>query len=283
MLSYRHAFHAGNFADVLKHLVLLRALEALRRKDKPFFALDTHGGAGLYDLQAAAASRNREFETGIAALASGAGPPPEVEAYLCLVRQANGGSPALKRYPGSPWFIRARLRERDRLLVCERHPAEAPALRAALAGDPRVEVQAGDGYAALARALPPRERRGLVLIDPAFEQPGELQRMDRALREAAARWATGVYLLWYPLTQRLPVARWQRELAESGPERLLAVELSVLPADHPVGLNGSGVLVVNPPWRLDAELRELLPWVWRTLDPAGRGGWRVEWLRGEES
>jgi 23S rRNA (adenine2030-N6)-methyltransferase len=279
VLSYRHGFHAGNFADVVKHVVLIELLQALARKPAPCFVLDTHAGAGCYDLAAPAATR-REHEQGIARLWRPDGAcPAAVGRYLELVRAANAPDAAQpRRYPGSPWIERASLRAHDRLVCCELHPADYAALREVLGGDPRVELRHADGYAALAALLPPRERRGLVLVDPAYERRDELDRLLAGLESGLERFAHGLFVLWYPIARTVAAARLHAAVAAGGARKVLRVELCVRPDDHPLGLNGSGLLIVNPPHRSADALSEDLRWLHPRLAPEGGGRVRVDWL-----
>ena len=280
-MNYRHAYHAGNFADVLKHVVLMMLVEHLKKKPAPFFYLDTHAGRGLYDLSEAQAQRSGEYKGGIGLLleAPAASLPPELAAYLGLVRASAGkGHSAITAYPGSPLIVARLRRAEDRLVLAETLPKEAAALRDALGRARRVSVIEGDGYAALKAQLPPRENRGLVLIDPPYESDAEFDRVLAGLELARGRWPTGTFCVWYPLTDRAGPLRFRRDLAQSGLSRVLDVRLSVLPADAQVGLAGAGLVIVNPPWQLDARLKELLPVLHRLLSPEGHGGFEVEWL-----
>ena len=279
MLSYRHGFHAGLHADVFKHLVVSLAVRALLGKEKPFFYLDTHAGAGRYHLGSEMARKNREYETGIGRLWNEANPPPAVREYLALVRITNPGR-ELRWYPGSPRIVRPLLRPRDRMVLCERHPSEARRLAAEFAGDRQVQVQPGDGYQALKALLPPLERRGLVLIDPAYELKDERRRLLEAIEAGYRRWATGMFAVWYPIQDRATAGDFLRRLARMGISKMLVAELTVQP-DEPFRLNGSGMVVVNPPWRLDERLNETLPWLWEKLAIEGQGSYRVEWLAGD--
>jgi 23S rRNA (adenine2030-N6)-methyltransferase len=280
-MNYRHAYHAGNFADVLKHVVLMMLVEHLKKKPAPFFYLDTHAGRGLYDLSEAQAQRSGEYKGGIGLLleAPAASLPPELAAYLGLVRASAGkGHSAITAYPGSPLIVARLRRAEDRLVLAETLPKEAAALRDALGRARRVSVIEGDGYAALKAQLPPRENRGLVLIDPPYESDAEFDRVLAGLELARGRWPTGTFCVWYPLTDRAGPLRFRRDLEQSGLSRVLDVRLSVLPADAQVGLAGAGLVIVNPPWQLDARLKELLPVLHRLLSPEGHGGFEVEWL-----
>lgn len=250
-MNYRHHFHAGNIADVFKHLVLTRVLEALRLKETPFCVIDTHAGSGLYRLQAPG-----EFEQGIGRLWPARPQWPQLSAYFGLLDSLNGGR--LNVYPGSPWIIRALLRPQDRAVFIERHPDEAAALRDNLHGSRGITINEADAWAALKGLVPPRENRGLVFIDPPYEQPDEYDQVARALRVAHPRWRNGQYLVWYPVKARRPVEKLQEAVRALGAEAL-AVELLTLPEDVPNRLNGSGVILINPPWKLEETLRALLP------------------------
>jgi 23S rRNA (adenine2030-N6)-methyltransferase len=279
-MNYRHAFHAGNFADVMKHAALCLMLAALSRKDKPFFVLDTHAGIGAYDLAAGEAGRTGEYLGGIARVLDAADPPAELMPYLELVRGMNpdGG---LRHYPGSPEVTVRMMRATDRLAAVELHPADVDLLRRRYGRDRRVGVHHLDGHVAAKGLLPPPERRGLVLIDPPFEEKDELARLTRTLAGIRKRWAGGTVAVWYPIKDQGPVAQFHRAACAAGAPPTLAVELLVHPCDTPFRLNGSGLLVINPPWRFDQQMTALLPWLAETLAP-GRGGWRVDWLVAED-
>ena len=251
-MNYRHLFHAGNVADVFKHLVLIRVLEALRLKQTPFCVIDTHAGSGLYRLQAPG-----EFEQGIGRLWPVRPQWPQLAAYFELLATLNNHN-GLNAYPGSPWIIRALLRPQDRAVFIERHPQEAAALRDNLRGSRGTTINEADAWAALKGLVPPRENRGLVFIDPPYEKPDEFEQVTRALRAAHPRWRNGQYLVWYPIKARRPVEKLHEAVRALGAEAL-AIELLTLPEDVPQRLNGSGVILVNPPWRLEETLRALLP------------------------
>jgi 23S rRNA (adenine2030-N6)-methyltransferase len=279
-VKYRHACHAGNFADVPKHVALVATLERLLQKERPLFLLDTHAGRGQYQLDPGAG----EAGGGILRLAATAAPgmPEPVARYLGIVRQFNGGAAELRLYPGSPAIATSMLREQDRAALCELVPAEAGALRALFRHDPRIGVHCRDGFEAVRALLPPREQRGLLLIDPPYEETGEdFHRVAESLAEAAARWPQGTLAAWYPIKQGAQSARFLRGLAQSGLKRLLAAELCVHPDDSRAGLNGSGVVLVNPPFQLDLGLRASFAWLHRVLSPQGAGRTRVELLAGE--
>lgn len=280
MLSYRHGFHAGNFADVLKHAVLAQIVRSLLRKPAPFFYLDTHAGGGRYDLESAMAKQNREHRSGIERLWKLPSVPPELEDYLAAVRALNPGG-RLRLYPGSPLIVRHFLRGGDRMALCELHGAEIQSLRSLFGGERRITVNQIDGYQGLKAFLPPPERRGLVLCDPPFELRNERERMAEAAAAAWKRWPTGIFAYWYPIQDRRTADWMRRKFRQTGIDRLLAMELSVLPETGEKGMSGTGMIVVNPPWRLDEHMKTLLPWLHATLSPQGEGGWRLDWLAGE--
>jgi 23S rRNA (adenine2030-N6)-methyltransferase len=283
-MNYRHAFHAGNFADVLKHVVLMMLIEHLKKKPAPFFYLDTHAGGGRYDLSQGESQRSGEYKHGIGRVLEfpEAALPREVAAYARLVRSCAGpGRSAITAYPGSPTIVAQLRRATDRMVMAETHAREAQNLRAEFARERLSAVLEGDGYAAMKAELPPREKRGLVLIDPPFESDGEFDQVLAALKMAHERWPTGMYCVWYPLTERAAPQRFRRELERTGIRKVLNVTLSVLPDDSPAGMRGAGLLLINPPWQLDERLAELLPDLHRLLVPEGTGGTGVEWWVGE--
>jgi 23S rRNA (adenine2030-N6)-methyltransferase len=266
-VNYRHGYHAGNFADVLKHLALVELLRLLTGKDKKLFVLDTHAGAGGYDLAGALASRTGEAEVGVVRLMAAArrGAPAAVSRYLAAVaaydRKFGPAGSALRRYPGSPRLVRAALRPIDRFVACELHPQEALSLKREFAGDQAVEVRQADGYHALKALLPPVERRGLVLIDPPFEAADEFGQLDRAVKQALRRFAIGCYAIWYPIKDDGAVAGFIAGLAG-----LKATTLELrLPASAEGKLSACGLAVINPPWKFEEAMAEALPWVGSAL------------------
>jgi 23S rRNA (adenine2030-N6)-methyltransferase len=269
-MNYRHAYHAGNFADVLKHVVLTRVIEYLKRKPAPLRIVDTHAGSGCYALHSEEAAKTGEWQAGIGRLlGSDARPlPAQVAAllspYLDAVRAENDAG-ALGRYPGSPLLACRLMRADDRLVANELHPEEHAALTANIGRDRRAKVLQLDGWLALKSQLPPRERRGVVLIDPPFEQDGELARMAQGLAEGLQRFATGVYLAWYPIKDPKPIARFHRDLVSLPVARLLRIELMLRRPTDLDRLNGCGLIVANPPHVLEAELARILPVLARRL------------------
>jgi 23S rRNA (adenine2030-N6)-methyltransferase len=280
-MNYRHAFHAGSFADVLKHAVLVRALRHLSEKAAPFRLIDTHAGAGRYDLCGAEAARTGEWQGGIAKLFDD---PPGGEAgallepYLAVIRAENAEG-GLRYYPGSPRIAQALCRPQDRLIFCESEPGARKALAVALGREPRAQVSELDGWTALKALLPPPERRGLVLVDPPFEAPDEFERIVDGLAEAHRRFAGGSYLLWYAIKEPREVERFCRSVARLGVAKILRLELSVSAPRPDAPLAGCGLIAVNPPWTLEAEMRVLLPALFHRLGRAG-GGFRIDRLAG---
>jgi len=281
-MNYRHAFHAGNFADVIKHIVLARIITYLQDKPGAFRVIDTHAGAGLYDLESDEARRSGEWLTGIARLMQARLSNDAValaKPYLDIVRAYNPKG-ELKAYPGSPLITRGLLRPQDRLVACELEPKARKALIGVLRRDEQARVVDLDGWVALPAFVPPKERRGLVLIDPPFEQPDEFARLEQALAAAHRKWPTGVFLIWYPLKDARGTQAFGRSLARLNIPRILRAELTVAPAPDAQKLAGSGLIVVNPPWTLADELAVLLPTLARVF--AGtQGRSRLDWLAGE--
>lgn len=277
MLSYRHGFHAGNFADVFKHAVLCLLVQAQLRKDKPFLYLDTHAGAGRYDLGSVMAKKNREFAGGIARVWERADAPPLLQPYLDAVA-AHNGADGVRIYPGSPLLVRHFLRPKDRMALCELHTKEVEYLQDTFRGDRQVTVQLLNGYSGLKALLPPPERRGLVLIDPAFELKTERGQLLEALAAAHKRFASGVYAIWYPIQDRHTLDWFRKQLLRSGIRNILAAELRIFNEDLPLRLNGTGMIIINPPWQLDEQLQTLGPWLWQALSAEGAGGFQLDWL-----
>jgi 23S rRNA (adenine2030-N6)-methyltransferase len=283
-MNYRHAFHAGNHADVLKHVVLLAVCDALARKPAPCFALDTHAGRGLYALDADAAQRTGEADDGVAKLLATPTSDPCIARYLDATRacRAAHGEHA---YPGSPWLLAHALRADDRIACCELQPDEAAALKANFRDDPRVAVHQRDGYAALKALLPPRAgkmkfARGLVLVDPPYEaQLDEFDAALSALRDGLARWPQACYVLWYPIKQRRALQPFYRDAAALPAKSALLVELLVRADDSPLRMNGSGLLLLNPPWQLEAALGPALDTLRTGLGEAGASS-GLRWLAG---
>jgi 23S rRNA (adenine2030-N6)-methyltransferase len=265
MLAYRHAFHAGNHADVLKHLVLTQVLRYLGEKDKPYTVVDTHAGAGGYSLQGRYANKKHEYEEGIARLWSRDDLPPPVAEYVQKVREFNGGG-ALEQYPGSPALAQMLMRPADRLRLYELHPTDHRILEAFLGKRPHTQVGMSDGFAALKAELPPPSRRGMVLIDPSYELKSDYAKVLTAVREALQRFADGVVLVWIPQLQLVEAAqlphRLQAAADNAAPKGWLHARLTVAQADERgFGLVGSSMFVINPPHLLHGVLKDTLPWL----------------------
>jgi 23S rRNA (adenine2030-N6)-methyltransferase len=282
-MNYRHAFHAGNFADVVKHAVLTRLLLHLCGKPAAFRAIDTHAGAGLYDLSGPEAGRSGEWRNGIERLLGArtdGALRPLLAPYLDAVAACNPLG-RLTTYPGSPMLVRAFLRAQDRLVACELEPNAAACLKRNIGQDRRIKVVAIDGWMALSAYVPPKERRGLALIDPPFEDSGDFPRLAQALEIAHHKWANGTYLLWYPIKAREQPDALARRLRRSGVGKILRAEVSIAPPVDPSRLFGCGLIVVNPPWTLEQELQVMLPELARILAGSDRGGSRTDWISGE--
>jgi len=285
-MNYRHAYHAGNFADVFKHVVLARIIEYLKRKEQAFRVIDTHAGIGRYDLAGTEAGKTAEWKQGIARLtetSAGAIPPDTAELlapYLDVIRAENTDGD-LKTYPGSPLLARSLMRKQDRLSAIELHPDDARVLSELFAGDHQVRVIHLDGWLALGAHLPPKEKRGLVLVDPPFEKAGEFDRLVDGLAKAHKRFSGGTYALWYPVKDRQEVKRFVSRLHETGIPKILRLELAIRPPSPAPRLDGSGMIIVNPPYTLENEMKLLLPCLTELLAEAKGGSFTIEWVRGE--
>jgi 23S rRNA (adenine2030-N6)-methyltransferase len=279
-VNYQHAFHAGNFADVHKHAVLARILSYLKAKPAAFRVIDTHAGAGRYDLRSAEASRGGEWQDGIGRLLGR--PLPDalqtlLAPYLDVVQNLNSGG-TLRVYPGSPLIALALIRPQDRLIACELEPRAAAALKGVLR-DRRATVLALDGWTALGAYVPPKERRGLLLIDPPFEDAADFMRLSAVLVAAHRKWPTGIYMLWYPIKERAAPDALARRLQRLAVPKVLRSELTLGPPRAQAGLVGSGLIVVNPPFTLEPELRLLMPALGGMLSP--QAACRLDWLAPE--
>ena len=281
-MNYRHEFHAGNFADVVKHAVLARIVSYLREKPAPFRVLDTHGGAGLYDLGGAEAARTGEWREGIGRLLRAKLAPnirdllaPYLDAVVALNPDGR-----MRFYPGSPLLVRAWLRPGDRLTACELAPHAAAALGENLKSSTRAKAVAIDGWIALSAYIPPKERRGLVLIDPPYEAPDEFSRLAEALQKAHRKWPGGIYLLWYPIKDRTGPDALAKRLKAQGIAKILRAEMTLAQVPASDRLMGTGLIVVNPPWTLEGQLAALLPALVDVIAP-GPGRFSLDWLARE--
>jgi 23S rRNA (adenine2030-N6)-methyltransferase len=276
MLAYRHAFHAGNHGDVLKHIVLMLVLRYMNQKEKGWRFVDTHAGAGGYSLHSTYAKKNGEYTQGVGRLWGRTDVPAPVADYLDLIRQFNGGS-TLKQYPGSPAIANALCREQDQLRLFEMHPTDYRVLASYLAEEPGVEVKMSDGFEGLKSRLPPPTRRGVVLMDPSYELDRDYSRVVTALRDGMQRFAEGTFMVWYPLVGKLPAVQLPKRLKALAPKRWVHARLTVQPFDaRGFGMAGSGVFIINPPHTLHAELNSLLPWLHEALKQFDGGGWVLE-------
>lgn len=277
MLSYRHAFHAGNHADVLKHVVLLELLDYYNRKDKPWFYVDTHAGGGCYALDSEHPSKNAEFAGGIGRLWERDDLPAPLAAYVAAVRQFNPHG-RLLFYPGSPALAMTRARPQDRLRLFELHPADFESLQRTFNGEAeRVQVRQVDGFGALKALLPPPSRRSVVLIDPPYEVKEDYRRVVDTVKDAMRRFPTGTYAIWYPMLSRPEARQLPERLADLGAESWLDVRLSVRkPSKEGFGMFGSGMFIVNPPWILPERLEATMPWLVENLGEDGGAGFDLE-------
>lgn len=279
-MNYRHAYHAGNFADVVKHAVLALVLDYLKRKEAAFRVIDTHSGIGLYDLASDEAQRTGEWHAGIGRLldASFSG---EAAALLAPYLEAVSATKGLfmpTAYPGSPLIAQHLSRAQDKMIFVEKHPRDVVTLKQNMAGDDRAKVIELDGWTALKAYIPPPERRGLVLIDPPFEVPDEFEVMAQNVIKAHRKWPTGLYALWYPLKNKGASARFRQTMRDSGISRILCAELRVREELDQGVFAGSGLVLINPPFVLEEQLNVLLPELLSVLHQTAGGGWSVTWL-----
>lgn len=276
MLSYRHSFHAGNHADVLKHIVQSLILNSLQQKEKPFVYHDTHSGVGRYDLTHEWSEKTGEYKQGIARIWQQDNIPAELYSYLDAIRQLNQGE-TLRYYPGSPRVARAHLREQDRMVLTELHPSDYPLLEQEFHRDRQVSIYKEDGFARLKASLPPQERRGLVLIDPPYELAKEYRDVVRAIAQSYKRWATGIYAIWYPVVNRCDIDDMLEGLQGLEIRKILQIELGVAPDTNERGMTASGMIVINPPWTLESQMQTILPFLKQAIAPA-TGHYKVEWV-----
>ncbi len=279
-MNYRHSYHAGSFTDVFKHSILVSLIQALQRKETAICYLDTHAGAGYYDLFSEEAQKSKEFQGGISQLFQIKKPPALIKQYLNCIQMVNAHlthseMPILRYYPGSPDIMRYFLREQDRMILTELHPQEYQLLKNYFADSKRINVHLLNGYQGLKAFLPPKERRGLILIDPPYEKPNELDGLIPTLSTLLKQFATGVYALWYPIKNRLIIDKLHCALKKVVQCPTLITELSIYPEDSAQHLNGCGMAIINPPWQLDTQILEYLPWLWKTLSLHGQGQYRV--------
>ncbi|EMP4394723.1 23S rRNA (adenine(2030)-N(6))-methyltransferase RlmJ [Vibrio fluvialis] len=276
MLSYRHSFHAGNHADVVKHIVQSLILSALQQKDKPFVYHDTHSGVGRYDLTHEWSEKTGEYKQGIARLWQQTEVPEDIHSYLDAIKALNDNG-ELRYYPGSPRVARAHLRSHDRMVLTELHPSDHPLLEQEFHRDRQVAIFKEDGFARLKGSLPPKERRGLVLIDPPYELAKEYRDVVQAIAQSYKRWATGIYAIWYPVVNRCDIDDMIEGLQGLGIRKILQIELGVSPDTNERGMTASGMIVINPPWKLESQMQSILPFLKEAIAPA-TGHYKVEWI-----
>ncbi|MEJ5084565.1 23S rRNA (adenine(2030)-N(6))-methyltransferase RlmJ [Brucella pseudogrignonensis] len=286
-MNYRHAYHAGNFADVVKHVILSRIVEYLKRKDQAFRVIDTHAGIGLYDLRGTEAGKTSEWTGGISrvfdAVEKGEIPAAAIELlqpYLDVVRAVNNGK-ELRHYPGSPLLTRHLLRKQDRLSALELHPQDAKRLAKLFDGDYQARVIELDGWLSLGAHMPPKEKRGLVLVDPPFEIEGEFDRLVDGLVKAYKRFPGGTYALWYPVKDRKETERFSKRLRETEIPKIMRIELAIRAPSLEPRLDGTGMIVVNPPYTLESEMQTLLPCLTKLLSEEKGSNFSIQWIRSE--
>lgn len=280
MLSYRHAYHAGNYADVLKHTVLVQILAYLIKKPGPVHYLDTHAGAGVYDLRAVEAEKLMEYKNGVGLLWDRPGLPEPLSAYLNTVKSCNTGN-ELKRYPGSPWLAKHLLREHDRLHLCEMHPRDFPVLEKRFKNDKRAYCYYEDGYKKSLALLPPKEKRGLVLIDPSYEIKQDYANVVAQIKLLYKRFATGIFALWYPVVDPVRVKKLEANIVRTGIRRIHLYEVLTTDNHAEPGMTGTGMIVVNPPWQLKEKIEESLAYIAPLISKTGEAHYRVKELVGE--
>lgn len=282
-MNYRHHFHAGNFADVVKHILLQALLDSLKQKDTPFCYIDTHAGIGMYDLGASEAQRTLEFKTGISRLKAVAEVdlPLWAQNFQKAVTQLQNQQKGFW-YPGSPWLALNALRPQDRAVLMELHPEDAATLKHALGPRNNLAIHQRDAYEGLLAMVPPKEKRGLVLIDPPYEEErGDYAPIVDLLKKAHEKWSTGMYALWFPIKDHHSITRFYRRLKNTEIPKMLTTELCILPADNQLGLNGTGMVIVNPPWQFADQAIAFLKWLTPALSDHPQASWKVEWLATE--
>lgn len=275
LLSYRHSFHAGNHADVVKHIVESLIISSLKNKDKPFVYHDTHSGVGRYDLTHEWSEKTGEYKQGIGRLWQ-QDLPADLADYLATIEALNDNS-ELRYYPGSPRVARALLRPQDRMVLTELHPSDYPLLEQEFQRDRQVSIFKEDGFAKLKASLPPQERRGLVLIDPPYELAKEYRDVVKAIAQSYKRWATGIYAIWYPVVNRCDIEDMIEGLEALGIRRILQIEMGVSPDTSERGMTASGMIVINPPWKLASQMEAILPILKEKIAPV-TGHHKVEWI-----
>ncbi|MCO6545697.1 MAG: 23S rRNA (adenine(2030)-N(6))-methyltransferase RlmJ [Gilliamella sp.] len=280
MLSYRHSYHAGNHADVLKHIVLTLCIESLKEKEKPFLYLDTHSGAGRYLLKSEHSEKTGEYLSGINLLWQQSNIPELLNTYISVLRRYNPFE-EIKYYPGSPLIAKQLLREQDKLNLTELHPTDYPLLKQEFSKDKRTKVLREDGFSQLKSKLPPLSRRGIILIDPSYEIKDDYQKIPAALFKAYKRFATGIYLIWYPVVSRTQTQKMIDNIVNLGIKRISQFELAIKPDNNQKGMTASGMIVINPPWKLHEKMQTIMPWLKEILDTEKIGNFVIKQLVSE--
>ena len=280
MLIYRNSFHAGNHADVLKHIVLVLIIESLKLKEKGFYYLDTHAGAGRYRLQSNEAEKTGEYREGIALLWDKEDLPIEIKHYIDLIKALNHRN-ELRDYPGSPLIAAQLLRPQDHALLTELHPTDYPLLREVFRKSSHITTKCDNGFHQLKATLPPKERRGLILIDPPYELKEDYTRVIKAIEEGYKRFATGIYAIWYPVVLRQQIKHMIKGLEATKIRKILQIELAVRPDNEQRGMTASGMIVINPPWTLEKQMEKILPYLTKILAPQGTGSYTLHWITPE--
>jgi 23S rRNA (adenine2030-N6)-methyltransferase len=277
-MNYRHLYHAGNFADIFKHVVLVAIIEYLLKKDKSFCYIDTHAGIGRYDLYSTAAKKTREFQSGIARLfCIQKKPTPTIQNFLSIVQSFNSQQ-QLRFYPGSPCIAKYLLRDHDKMILIELHPEDLQTLKQEFLGHKQAAVHFMDGYQGLKAFIPPTPRRGIVFVDPSYEQVDEFSKILQHLTLAYQRWPNGIYAIWYPIkNNRSEINKFHR-LLKNIPANILFAELNIFPDDSPLKLNGSGMIIINPPYKLDQNLAKTISWLAQVLGNDKESHWQIKWL-----
>lgn len=280
MLSYRHAFHAGNFADVLKHALLQHTLSYMTQKEKPLRIIDTHAGAGAYKFSSSQPIKNREYDNGIGKLWGRDDLPPILQDYINVVKAFNDGD-HLQYYPGSPLFMQTALRPKDNLFLHELHSTDWRLLSDVIGDDKQVKILDADGLAGMQALLPPPDRRGLIFIDPSYELKNDYQQVVRQVVSAHKKFATGTYVIWYPVVLRQRIDDMQKAFIKSGIKNIQLFELGIAPDSPEYGMNSSGLFVINAPWTLWKAMEEAMPYLAEVLGEEGQGFYRLEQLVSE--
>jgi 23S rRNA (adenine2030-N6)-methyltransferase len=270
-MNYRHTYHAGNFGDVFKHILLIELITALQRKENPFCVLDTHAGIGSYDLSAHTTQKLQEYKNGVYKIMAEKNLPESAKKYVECIKNFNAPETPVKIYPGSPLIANYFLRNNDRLILSELHPTDYETLKKVFRNEKNTAVHHQDAYLSLKAFLPPKERRGLILIDPPYENNNEFAQITEGMMAALDRFETGVYAIWYPIKDKSPLHKFTANINQP----MIAAEMTVFPETSPLHLNGCGMLVINPPWQFDQTLKNILPWLWEKLSVDGQGRYHL--------